>query len=511
MDYNRGPNADSKLIIGCCIILFFSRITIAIAGSINIKSLTGLSELIKYSNSMKADNKHTTIQLLLMSMFALSLAACDSQQETTGRKSATLLQGPTTGILTDAAIEGVAYSAESGASGITDKTGLYKFNHGDSIEFRLGQLNLGKVVGAALTTPIELAAGDRNKLQNLLILFQSLDADNDPANGISIPQAAADALDASLDLKVDHKTFASSPVLTAARKAAGIPGNVKTAEEANTHFLSQAVALLGNHLWVNHDDTSVSFFRLSIDGSGEYLHGEVTPDDVCDANRSCGSKVVFTAGVEYGTAKATEYDERGFKLISTQEIDTNLQSGFSHPRPGWRIHTDGNELIISDIVVVQREREQSSLFGELFHISKPLELSSDDEVAETAVQEVRYTKMDNAPGIVGAWAAGNDSVKVPTFLFFANNRYMLIDPVGTAARATPSDCAKPGVELATYSFDAASSTLKLSSFTYNTSGCAGLSEYSGQPITFKIDADGQNAILSGTGLAPTTLYRVSTD
>lgn len=462
---------------------------------------------------MKSDNKYkqTTLRLLITSIFAMSLAACDNEQETkTSSKSATLPQGPGTGILTDAAIEGVSYSASSGASGTTDAAGRYKFNYGDRIEFRLGQLNLGEVPAAALTTPIELASGNQNKLQNLLILFQSLDADNNPENGISIPQAAAAALDASLNLKADSETFINSPVLTAAREAAGISGSIKTAEEANTHFLSRAVSLLGNHLWVNHDDASISFFRMSTDGSGTYLHGEITPDDVCDANRSCGSKLVFTAGVEYGSAKATEYDERGFKLTSTPEIDTNLQSGLSHPRASWRIRTNGDELIISDIVVVQREREQASLFGELFHISKPIELSSDDEVAETEVKETYYAKMDNSSGIIGAWAASKDSIKTPTLLFFANKRYMLVDPVGSLGQSASSACAKPGVELATYSFDTASDTLKLSSFTYNTSGCAGLSDHAGQSITFKINANGQSATLSGEGLAPITLYRIST-
>lgn len=459
---------------------------------------------------MKTNNKQTTLQVLITSMFVLSLAACDSQQETaTVKKTVALPQGPTTGILADSAVEGVSYSASSGASGTTDATGLYNYTYGDTIEFSLGKLNLGKIAGTGLTTPIELAAGNQNKLLNLLVLFQSLDADDNLKNGISIPSAAAEALNASLDLTVDPATFATSPVLAAAREAANIPGSIKTTDEANAHFLSQAVNLVSNNLWINEDEDTIRFFRFANDGSGEYLNGVVTPDDSCDANRACGAKLVFTAGVEYGTTKATEYDDRGFKLASTPEIDTNIQSGLSHPRPKWRIYTNGDELIISDIVIVQREREQPGLFDELFHITKPLELSSDDEVAETTVQETRYRKMDNSQGIVGAWAVDQNTVKSPVFLFFPNNRYMLIDPVGSAGQSAPSECAKPGVEFATYAFDAGNNTLKLSSFTYNTTGCAGLSEHVDKPVTFKIDADAQSATLSGKGLASVTLHRIS--
>lgn len=273
-------------------------------------------------------NKQTTTQLLIASIFLLSLAACDSQQKATTTKKAALPQGPTTGILADSAIEGVSYSASSGASGITDATGLYNYTHGDSIEFSLGKLNLGKITGSGITTPIELAADNQNKLLNLMILFQSLDADNNPENGISIPQAAIEALDASLDLTIDPGTFSASPTLAAAREAASIPGNIKTVEEANTHFLSQAINLVSNNLWVYEDKHSIKFFRFSNNSSGEYLNGVITPDDSCDINRACGAKLIFTAGVEYGVAKATEYDKRGFKLTSTPEIDTNSQSAY---------------------------------------------------------------------------------------------------------------------------------------------------------------------------------------
>lgn len=472
-------------------------------------TITDCHHLTYYLDTMKMNNKQTTISLLITSIFLLSLTACDGQQEaTTTKKTAATPQGPTTGILVDSAIEGVTYSASSGASGVTDATGLYNYTHGDSIEFSLGKLNLGKIPGAGITTPIELSAGNQNKLSNLMILFQSLDADNNPTNGISIPQAAIDVLDDSLDLTTAPDTFTSSATLVAAREAANIPGNIKTADEANAHFLSQAINMVSHNLWVYEDKDSIKFFRFSNDGSGEYLNGVVTPDDSCDVNRACGAKLVFTAGVEYGVATATEYDERGFKLTSIPEIDTNAQSGLSHPRPNWRLYTDSHELIISDVVIVQREREQPGIFAELFHIAEPLELSSDDEVAETTVQETRYRKMDNAQGIVGAWTTDKDVIKSPVLLFFPNNRYMLVDPDSSIGKAS-AECAKPGVELATYDYNAGSNALKLSSLTYNTTGCAGLSEYIDKPITFEIGSDTQTAKLSGSGLAAVTLHRIS--
>src|SRR5690348_6924327 len=89
-------------------------------------------------------------------------------------------KGPTTGRLLDTAVEGVAFAASSGATGNTDKQGTFKYSHGDTVEFKLGGLVLGKPKGAAIVTPMELAGESPARLQNLLILLQSLDVDGNP-------------------------------------------------------------------------------------------------------------------------------------------------------------------------------------------------------------------------------------------------------------------------------------------------------------------------------------------
>ncbi len=459
---------------------------------------------------------------LISTVFIVSLAACDSGSEKTDASSSSkssasstaarkMPTGPATGILVDSPVSGVSYVASSGKSGLTDDKGIFNFNHGDKIEFKLGGLTLGNIPGSQIVTPIELASGSDNKLQNLLVLLQSLDSDSDLSNGIAISSETAAAVKSSINLENDPETFADSANLKSIMEASGIEGNIRTAEEARTHFLSQGVALLSAQIWASYDNTTASVLRVAADSSGEYLQGDARPDDSCDENRVCGGRTIFQSGVEYGVVSAEEFDTRGFKLTGKPSVDTNLKAGFSNPGPTRRVRTDGFELINSDIVIVQRARAETSVFGELFHIAKPIQLSDENEVVEKEVKETRYAKIDNdASGIVGAWAYDDNAIKTQTLVFFPNGKFLMIDPTGATQRADQAKCGKPGIEFSSYTYDKSASKLNLSRFTYNTNGCAGFSDLDNNTaIGFSISSDGNTAKLDKQGEESVTIYRVS--
>lgn len=460
---------------------------------------------------------------LLPAALILSLSACDdgankstdtpstssSSAATNASAKRATPTGAATGILIDSPVSGVSYSATSGKSGITDGKGSFNFNHGDKIEFKLGSLTLGNIPGSLIVTPIELAGDSDNKLQNLLVLLQSLDSDSNLSNGISISPETASAIKSNINLESDPQSFAETAQLKSIMEASGIEGDVRTPEEARKHFMSQGVALLNAQIWVSFDNQTANVLRVAGDGSGEYLHGDARVDDSCDENRVCGGKTIFQTGVEYGIAEAVDFDNRGFKLVGKPSVDTNVKGGLSNPGPTRRVRTDGFELIHSDIVTVQREREKASVFGELFHIAKPIQLSNENEVAEKEIKEVRFAKMDNdSSGIVGAWAYDKESIKTPTLVFFPNGKFMLIDPTGETQKPEQQKCAKPGVEFSSYSYNKGSSKLNLSSFTYNTNGCAGFSDFDGA-VELSIDPDGNTAKLKKPNEEFVTLYRVS--
>ena len=454
---------------------------------------------------------------LISTVCIVGLSACDSGTEkssTTSSEAVTkrmMPTGATTGVLIDSPVSGIAYAASSGKSGVTNNKGIFNFNHGDKIEFKLGGLTLGNIPGSQIVTPIELAGDSDNKLQNLLVLLQSLDSDSDASNGISISTETAAAIKSSINLDSNPDTFADSAHLKSIMETSGIDGNVKTAEETRIHFLSQGVALLSAQIWVSYNNQTASVLRVAADNSGEYLHGDARPDDSCDENRVCGGRTIFQTGVEYGVANAIEFDNRGFQIVGKPSVDTNLKGGLSNPGPTRRIRTDGLDLINSDIVTIQRARAKSSVFGELFHIAKPIQISDENEVAPTEVKETRYSKIDNdASGIVGAWAYDDDAIKTPTLVFFPNGKFMMIDPTGATQREDQAKCGKPGIEFASYAYNKGSNQLNLSSFTYNTNGCAGFSDLDNNTaIGFNISSDGNTAKLDKKGEESVTVYRVS--
>lgn len=150
------------------------------------------------------------------------------------------------GTFLDSAVEGLAYRAASG-SGTTDAQGQFSCVQGETVAFSLGGVALGQAACGSVLTPLDLAGTADStdaKVVNRLQLLQSLDEDGDPANGIRITAASAQALAGkSIDLTQAGDAFgtALAALLPAANDARGLPYNLRdtsgTARQlAREHF-----------------------------------------------------------------------------------------------------------------------------------------------------------------------------------------------------------------------------------------------------------------------------------
>lgn len=419
--------------------------------------------------------KHLISRATAALSWALLLTACGGGGDSTapaGPAKPVAVVGSATGVFTDAAVEGVAYSTSSGVSGTTDAQGRYSYNPSDTVSFKLGALALGTAPASAIVTPVELAGGSATRLLNLLVLLQSLDDDGQPANGIRIAPAAAAAVADSIDLGAAAPGFASpaNTGLLAAMTAGGISRAVTSIDAASAHFLAQSRALLSRHVWaLRTADGTVIVQRWGSDG--QTLGAELgTPGG--------GGQ----AGVEYGTALATAVDARGFKLSPSLQIDTNGAWGVSSTAACDRVRVVGDQLLATT--------------------------ASGD--CSSTTETMTVNKADNDPsGIVGVWAVDSATeIKTQTVVFWSSGHFLMMDPVGDTEA---SRCGGPGVEYGTYSYSASSQDFQVLGVTVDTNGCAGLSDVGGTHLaSFKLTlaADGRSATATSSE-GSFTLHRVS--
>lgn len=93
-------------------------------------------------------------------------------------------EGVNTGRFLDSAVANLTYTTPT-MSGKTNSAGEFQYKPGETVVFSIGDTPLPEINAAAVSTPLEMggtaSAGDP-VVSNIIILLQSLDADNDPSN-----------------------------------------------------------------------------------------------------------------------------------------------------------------------------------------------------------------------------------------------------------------------------------------------------------------------------------------
>ena len=98
-----------------------------------------------------------------------------------------------TGQFIDTYVEGLKYTCSSGTTGVTNSNGEYTCNVGDSVEFSLGSYIIGSTTASSgVVSPQTLYPNNPEAALDVAQLLQTLDDDNDPSNGIAIPDGYAD-------------------------------------------------------------------------------------------------------------------------------------------------------------------------------------------------------------------------------------------------------------------------------------------------------------------------------
>lgn len=158
-----------------------------------------------------------TSTLTLASLVMLSACGGGSDSNSENNPSLPAPQAVQQGLFLDSPVANLDYRNLSGSrSGQTTAEGLFDYLPGESLEFSIGDLDIGRAVSCAVMTPMTLA-GTVNvrapRVNNLVRLLLTLDQDANPDNGIQITDNAK-AVATQVDFSLSADEFALSPAVT---------------------------------------------------------------------------------------------------------------------------------------------------------------------------------------------------------------------------------------------------------------------------------------------------------
>ncbi|XOB63860.1 ELWxxDGT repeat protein [Deferribacteres bacterium DY0037] len=162
------------------------------------------------------------------------------------------------GYFVDNFVVGLSYECSpSGVKGTTDSEGRYGYKDGDTVTFKVGEIELGSCAVSEYVTPMTLFPEDDDLALNVAQLLQSIDSDGDPTNGIT---PDPDALEALKNINIKGSDFESN-------LQANLPSKLTLVgrEQAMNH-----VEETFNHYAINPNGSYHSIPRLFVGGDEEH-------------------------------------------------------------------------------------------------------------------------------------------------------------------------------------------------------------------------------------------------
>lgn len=188
-----------------------------------MKSFTGKSEktinplmnLIKTLRAARPLHVHAAFGILMSAILLTGCGGGSGGPENNEASSSSLLSG----IFVDSPVAGLEYETET-RHGMTDADGTFMYMEGETITFYIGDIMLGGAMAQSVMTPVDLVEGAADEtdpaVTNMARFLQTMDADMNPENGITITGEMAEAMAGhSLDFHMDVDTFEHSEEMQA--------------------------------------------------------------------------------------------------------------------------------------------------------------------------------------------------------------------------------------------------------------------------------------------------------
>lgn len=198
-----------------------------------------------------------------------------------GSSSATSL----TGVFSDSAVSGLTYVI-GGVAAKTDATGHFTYVAGNTITFKVGDIVLGSAVAKPFMSPVTLVSGATDEtnttVTNISKFLQTVDDDNNPANGIQITTAIHTAatgrtinfVQTTVNYDADAAVTNAYAALTAAA-ASGAHAGVNDAT-AQAHLRSTLFTAMAGTYTGSYSGSGSGTFTFTVDNTGTITSGSIS-------------------------------------------------------------------------------------------------------------------------------------------------------------------------------------------------------------------------------------------
>ncbi|MCB2422799.1 hypothetical protein [Thalassolituus alkanivorans] len=214
-----------------------------------------------------------------------------------------------TGVFLDSPVAGMTYNTET-QTGTTNADGEFRFVEGETITFSIGQVQLPSGPASKTVTPIDLAADaatpeqKENEVTNMLRLLQTLDADGNPENGITISADATAAATQAVDFSVPTDDFAQNDAVVAlvtdGGQAVPVTGLVSV-EAATEHFEDQLSNDLAGAWLLDNPGDNTDYNVVWYMEDGRYYVGHTKNNEPVNPEAAEAEQIINPVSGEYGT------------------------------------------------------------------------------------------------------------------------------------------------------------------------------------------------------------------
>ncbi|MBU1215329.1 MAG: DUF839 domain-containing protein [Gammaproteobacteria bacterium] len=334
--------------------------------------------------------RNNAVYLAVLS--ALLLAGCGSGSSNTTSGSTSL-----TGILSDSYVKGVSYSTTSGASGVTGTNGEFTYADGDTVSFKIGQVNLGAVHmdGSALSTengkkvlrPKDLAGVMDEVDQKALAVAQVIQTVAGASTTDTHIDVSANASKLATSGTVDSLAAASTlltgagltptPIHNVTTHLLNAPAKVKSVNFTPTDITglsdaNRAIAYTTSSVQVTYTDGSVTTYPLS------YVN--------LFSNIDTGKTIDGTAAAAVHTKTGTVVNDANGKPIIPQTPDANSLMDIG-----------GTPYLVTHFEYENNDSTGTNWYGKqpmLMTVSKLIQSSTDGKLTVDSISQVDFSAVN---------------------------------------------------------------------------------------------------------------------